>query len=159
MGGEGSVRAEIFAVRLTPDGPMWLKPDDGPTWCIAVDPRTDPFEAVRETIRACVSSPVVLHSTSWRHEDASLILTFLAVVEDGVTSAELRWTPVRRARLARGEPNEPPDELASTQVLEHAMRHLAWLAADDDEIRRALPAGWEGVLAAYEPQPFRQLSS
>jgi len=41
-------------------------------------------------------------------------------------------------------------------VLEHALRHLSWLAKDDpvvaDELR-----DWAGVLGAYAPEPFRSL--
>jgi hypothetical protein len=43
-------------------------------------------------------------------------------------------------------------------VVEHALRHLAWLSKDDPGIRSVLPGGWFRALEAYEPEPFRSLS-
>ena len=40
------------------------------------------------------------------------------------------------------------------QVLEHALRHLAWLIEDDPAIAAALP-GWSAMLEGYGPEPFR----
>jgi len=41
-------------------------------------------------------------------------------------------------------------------VLEHALRHLAWLVRDDPAIAGALPE-WPELLAGYVPEPFRAL--
>jgi hypothetical protein len=41
-----------------------------------------------------------------------------------------------------------------TQIVEHGLRHLAWLVREDDAIHEALPA-WAAALAAYAPEPFR----
>jgi hypothetical protein len=43
-----------------------------------------------------------------------------------------------------------------SQVVEHGLRHLAWLLQADDVIRDALPA-WPAALADYAPEPFRAL--
>jgi hypothetical protein len=42
--------------------------------------------------------------------------------------------------------------------VEHALRHMAWLAQDDAAVRAALSPGWLAVLAGYVPEPFRHLS-
>jgi len=42
-------------------------------------------------------------------------------------------------------------------VLEHALRHLAWLAEDDDVVRHELSGEWRAALAGYVPEPFRSL--
>jgi hypothetical protein len=39
-------------------------------------------------------------------------------------------------------------------VLEHALRHLAWLALDDPEVRAALTPAWLEALDVYKPEPF-----
>jgi hypothetical protein len=44
-------------------------------------------------------------------------------------------------------------------VVEHALRHLAWLAAEDEAVRASLDASWVGRLAGYRPEPFRVFAS
>ena len=51
----------------------------------------------------------------------------------------------------------PPESITVEAVLEHAVRHLAWLSRDDPAIATVL-AGWFGVLEGYLPEPFRALS-
>jgi hypothetical protein len=41
--------------------------------------------------------------------------------------------------------------------MEHALRHLAWLAVDDPAVSAELPRGWKVALADYVPEPFRNL--
>jgi hypothetical protein len=43
------------------------------------------------------------------------------------------------------------------QVVEHALRHLAWLAEDDPVVREELSPAWRAALATYVPEPFRNL--
>ena len=66
---------------------------------------------------------------------------------------------VRDARtdLARSEATVAPRDIATDQVVEHALRHLAWLAEDDPVVREELSAGWKAALATYVPEPFRNL--
>ena len=63
-------------------------------------------------------------------------------------------TPVVRTELARGEATAPPTDIGVLQVLEHALRHVAWLAKDDPTIKSEL-ADWSTALASYVPEPFR----
>ena len=102
--------------------------------------------------------PLVLHSTSWRHNNGEVVLTYIAVVEPGTTvPASWQLRPVEHTDLARGGAVTPPTAIDISQVLEHALRHLAWLLRDDKEIKTTL-AGWDDVLAGYVPEPFRALS-
>lgn len=102
-------------------------------------------------------APRVLHSTSWRHDDDHVLLTYLAVVDSpAVAPAHLAEEPVTRSDLARGDATAPPASIAVGQVVEHALRHLAWLIADDPVIAAALP-DWRPLLARYVPEPFRGL--
>lgn len=62
-----------------------------------------------------------------------------------------------RANLARSSAHEAPTEIAFAQVLEHALRHLAWLAKEDDVVKETLIPAWHEELAGYVPAPFEQL--
>lgn len=55
-------------------------------------------------------------------------------------------------------PPPGPDTIGVEHVIEHALRHLAWLLADDPAIREALPPAWTIALASYHPEPFRALA-
>ena len=65
--------------------------------------------------------------------------------------------PIARHELARGEATAAPREIATTQVIEHGLRHMAWLAKDDPAVAAELPDGWRNLLAEYVPEPFRNL--
>ena len=102
-------------------------------------------------------APRALHSTSWRHDGEHVVLTYLAVVDLGSeVDANLAVEPVFRAELARGDATAAPAAIQVDQVLEHALRHLAWLQAEDPAIGAAL-GDWREALATYVPEPFRAL--
>jgi hypothetical protein len=87
-----------------------------------------------------------------------VILTYIVVVEppERLPSDSLVVVPVERADLARGEAMAPPRSIGVAAVLEHALRHLAWLVRDDPAIAAALQP-WRGVLDDYQPEPFQAL--
>jgi hypothetical protein len=64
---------------------------------------------------------------------------------------------VGRSELARSQATAAPREIAHGQVLEHALRHLAWLDADDPVVAAELDPRWAAILAGYTPEPFRLL--
>ena len=70
---------------------------------------------------------------------------------------DMASVPIRRAKLARSEATAAPRDIAVSAVVEHGLRHLAWLAADDPVVAAELPAGWKPLLADYVPEPFRAL--
>jgi hypothetical protein len=65
--------------------------------------------------------------------------------------------PIHRAELARSEAASAPTTVADAQVLEHGLRHLAWLAEDDEVVAGRLSPAWRKALADYVPEPFRSL--
>jgi hypothetical protein len=65
--------------------------------------------------------------------------------------------PIERAELARSTATAAPRDIATTAVVEHGLRHLAWLIQDDPVVRAELPAAWVPLLATYVPEPFRNL--
>jgi hypothetical protein len=114
---------------------------------------------VLELLRWYPLEPIAVHSTSWRHEDGRVILTYVAVVADPATLPKdsLVRLPVRRAELARGGAITAPKSIGVDAVLEHALRHLSWLVQDDPAIMETL-ASWKDALASFQPEPFRALA-
>jgi hypothetical protein len=153
---EGPVKAEVFLVWLT-DGSIRLGGPDGPSaWELEIGAGEHPVEAVDRTVRHVVGEPLLVHSTSWRRDHDAVILTFLVVVDAALVAGEPS-VGVGREDLARSSARAAPAAIATSQVLEHALRHLAWLAEDDEVVRRELSDEWRAALAGYVPEPFRSL--
>jgi len=154
-GGTGVI--EILPVFLR-DGAVWyLHPNGRPSLRVAAT--TDqPGEAVVSALADYQVSASIVHSTSWRHDQGALVITYLAVAEprEGRTG-ELAAVPVRRTELARGSATGTPPSIEIEHVVEHALRHLAWLSRDDPVVRDSLDRAWKSALDPYEPEPFRSL--
>ncbi len=65
--------------------------------------------------------------------------------------------PIGRAALARSAATAAPADIATEAVIEHGLRHMAWLAKDDPVVAGTLDAAWRSLLAGYVPEPFRAL--
>jgi hypothetical protein len=146
---------EAIVLCLTPEGIRHLAPHGRETVRAGWEPALDPTETIVETVAALGLAPTMAHSTSWRIADQQVLLTFLVVVDapaepPGAYDSDL----VARVELARGHAAGPPPSVHLSQVVEHGLRHLAWLVREDDAIRAAMP-GWTDALAAYAPEPFR----
>jgi hypothetical protein len=127
-------------------------------WYIEVGADDDPVEVVSRISRNLMGEPLLVHSTSWRRARGSVILTFV-VVNRAEQAPELPGIPIGRAELARSGATHAPMAIAYQQVLEHGLRHLAWLVNDDATVRSGLSREWKQVLAGYVPEPFRHLGS
>jgi hypothetical protein len=114
-----------------------------------------PQEVATKALDKLRLRPRVLHSTSWRQAGAEVVMTYLAVVPPTSRPPE-SWEEqtISHTEIARGGAIEPPPVIGVEQVLEHALRHLAWLVNEDEEIARNLPE-WREVLKGYVPEPFR----
>jgi len=137
-----------------------LHPLGEASWMLAFDGKTHPHEVVRAAMaRELRSEPLVVHSTSWRHdaESRALILTYIAVIAARSPSRGFVEHRVERAPVARGRATTPPDRIQTTAVLSHAMEHLAWLLREDPAVRAALPPEWGPTLAPYVPEPSGEL--
>jgi hypothetical protein len=151
------------------DVPAWLEilpilQDSAGVWCLR-PPGSESWRVrcggpVRLAISRCLAeaglAAAVVHSTSWREVDDAVLLTHLAVLGSGAGEAAglERW-PVRRRELARGTATWPPAEVGVDQVVEHALRHLAWLHIEDPSVSAALEPEWRRRLRLYRPEPFR----
>ena len=149
---------EILPVFVADAGLIWLKPIHADSLRIGLRPTAKPGDVAVETLQWYELTPRVVHSTSWRSEDARVVLTYVAVVEPAfeLPPESLVTVAVRRVDLARGETLGPPSAIDIEQVVEHALRHLSWLVKDDPAIRAALP-DWRDGLSDYAPEPFRAL--
>ena len=146
---------EAIVLYLDADGIRHLVPHGRETLRAAWDPDLDPAEAIVDAVANIGVAPLMVHSTSWRVVRGQVVLTFLVVIERPVALPEIVEVElVTRTELARGHATGPPPEVHLTQIVEHGLRHLAWLVREDDAIHEALPA-WALALAAYAPEPFR----
>jgi len=146
---------EAVVLYLAEDGIRHLSPRGQQTVSARWDPDLDPHEAIVDAVAELGLTPFMVHSTSWRVVDKLILLTFLVAVErpDHIPEA-YEVELVARAELARGRATGPPEQVHLSQVVEHGLRHLAWLVREDEAIHQAL-AGWSNALSEYEPEPFR----
>lgn len=146
---------EVLFVCLREDGAHHLRPIHAPTLRLGWGPDHDPAQIVLGAAARYGLTPLLVHSTSWRHQQGRLILTYVAAAATPDEVSEyLTDERVARADLARGDALGPPGDIDVAQVVEHAFRHLAWLVKDDVVVGEAL-ANWVRFLDRYEPEPFR----
>lgn len=153
---EGPVQAEVFVIWLNGDHLELTGPDGPAPWLIELGATDHPVAVVDRIVRDVVGSPLLVHSTSWRRDRDAVILSFVVVIEPEVVGS-MTSAPIGRADLARSEATAAPRDIAYQQVMEHGIRHLAWLVADDPVVAGELSGEWRRVLAAYVPEPFRAL--
>ena len=151
------MQAEVFVLRLNGSMPELAGPCGAAPWYIEVGADDDPVEVVGRLSKNLMGEPLLVHSTSWRRARGSVILSFVVVNRDG-QAPELPGIPIGRAELERSDATHAPVAIDHQQVLEHGLRHLAWLAKDDATVRAVLSGEWKDVLAGYVPEPFRHLS-
>jgi len=146
---------EAIVLCLTGDGIRHLFPHGRETVRAAWEPPLDPTESIVDAVAAVGLAPVMVHSTSWRIVRRQVVLTFLVVIDPPPSlPASCEVEQVTRAELARGRATGGPEAVHLSQVVEHGLRHLAWLVAEDDAIHAAL-APWAQALGPYVPEPFR----
>lgn len=143
-------------LRLAGSQPELAGPCGPDPWYVEVGGGDDPVEVVRRLAANLMGEPLLVHSTSWRRARGSVILSFVVVNRDD-QAPELAGVPIGRADLARSGATHAPVAIAHQQVIEHGLRHLAWLVEDDETVRSVLSETWKRVLAGYVPEPFRHL--
>lgn len=110
-----------------------------------------PDEAARRLAGVTAGDPgVVVHSTSWRHEPGGRIVLTYAICPDPEPWLAAVEVPV--LEIARGEaPATPsPERVGLANVVAHAVRHLAFLMAEDPVVSGVL-ARHPLIAAALEP--------
>lgn len=153
-----SLLVEILPVVLGTGAIRSLRPPGGASWQVAFPSGADPAPVVAAALSSRGLRPVVVHSTSWRHEDGRLVLTYIAVLAAEPPAATgLVARPLAPGAPARGGATTPPASLHVDQVLHHALRHLAWLQREDPAVAAELDAAWATALAGHAPAPFHAL--
>ena len=149
---------EVLPVALGEDGLFWMKPVHADSLRVGLSSNSRPADVVLDLLKWYPLTPLVVHSTSWRHEEGRIILTYIAAVESPGELARdsLVALAVKRAELARGGAMSAPKSIGVEAVIEHALRHLAWLVRDDPAVASEL-GGWRAALTGFEPEPFRAL--
>lgn len=146
---------EAVVLYLDGEGIRHLYPHGRETVRASWDADLDPHEAIVDAVAGLGLTPSMVHSTSWRVVQRQILLTFIVVVEPPTQVPDtFEVELVTRAELARGRATGPPPHVRLSQVVEHGLRHLAWLVREDEAIHRAL-ADWSLALSVYEPEPFR----
>jgi hypothetical protein len=153
---DSPVRAEVFVLWLDDDRVQLTGPDGPRAWHLQLGPSEHPVEVVDRIVRDVIGPPTFVHSTSWRRDRDAVILSFVVVIPPELIGS-MASVPIARSELARSEATAAPRDIAVSAVIEHGLRHLAWLVQDDPVVAAELPAPWRSVLVAYVPEPFRAL--
>jgi hypothetical protein len=157
--GRAGSTVEILPLFARDGGAWWLRPVGEASWRVPGASGEHPGESAGAALTKAGLRAEAVHSTSWRHDRGRLVLTYVAVLEDpGGAPEGFEEGPVRRAELVRGSATDAPPAVGVEAVIEHALRHLAWLRADDPSMGRTLGPEWGAVLAGYQPEPFRALA-
>ena len=104
---------------------------------------------------------MIVHSTSWRYEQAcdGLLLTYVAVLPQGcwvrrwMAAARIDAEPIGAREKQYGTHLFPPEQLAWHQALAHALDHLASLSTYDPAIQVVLEPEWREILRPRCLQP------
>jgi hypothetical protein len=153
---DSPVQAEVFVVWLDGEQIQLTGPDGPQAWHLQLGQAEHPVEVVDRIVRDVVGPPTLVHSTSWRRDRGAVILSFVVVIPPELVGS-MASVPIGRAQLARSEATAAPRAIATAAVVEHGLRHLAWLVQDDPVVAAELPAAWLPILADYVPEPFRAL--
>lgn len=127
-------------------------------WYIEIGAADDPVDVVARLSKNLMGPPLLVHSTSWRRDRGGVILSFVVVNSPGQAPGFV-GVPIRRMDLARSSATGAAPSIQTGQVLEHGLRHLAWLAAEDQTVKGILDDDWKRALADYVPEPFQHLSA
>lgn len=154
-----TVQVEVWPVAAD-DAGLWLVSGDDAWRCGPVMADGDVHFEVEGLMweHGVAAGTAVIHSTSWRAEGTSVVLTYMAAVRvEGF--ARDRWpdampvTPALAAAVGRPPahaPTEPPAP-RFVDVLLHGLRHLAFLRLYDVPASEALPEHWHEHLRRFEP--------
>lgn len=146
----------MFVLRMGDAAPELAGPCGPDPWYIEVGAADDPVEVVARLSANLMGQPLLVHSTSWRRDRGGVILSFVVVNAPG-QAPQLAGVPVQRAELARSSATSAAAEIRTNQVLEHGLRHLAWLAREDETVKATLEDNWKRALESYVPEPFQHL--
>jgi hypothetical protein len=155
----GTDEIELFPLYLDGEAIEYLQPVGGSSWRLALPPGAPhPHQVVHGALAQLGGTPVMVHSTSWRYESGHVVLTYVAVLPaPPVPRAGFQSQRVAPQDLAHSTATRPPGGIEVGAVVNHALRHMAWLLRTDPSVAGALREAWSRALAPYHPDPFRSM--
>lgn len=156
-----TVIPEVWPVAADKQG-LWLLSGDGP-WQATLPVQADgdvhaEIELLVQMHGLDLSDVPLLHSTSWRPNGTSIVLTYLAVVRRPGPVLE-NWIDAKPVspHLLAFTGNPPPHGAAEapipreSDVLYHALRHAAFLRDTDTETAAVFDEHWLRHLEKLRP--------
>lgn len=155
------ITVEVWPLAADETGIWLLSGQDGPWETGAVMADGDVHFEVETLLNehgVTMADVAVIHSTSWRPDGPSVVLTYMAVVRVGgyALDAYPQAVPVTAA-LPEAVGKAPPHRAAEVpiprlvDVLLHGLRHLRWLMDGDAETAAAMDGNWRRHLAPLQP--------
>jgi hypothetical protein len=155
-----TVVTEVWPLAADQTG-IWLLAPEGPWPSEPIPADSEPhmaaeLELIQHTVN--LADVAVLHSTSWRTEHTSAILTYAAAIRVAGLVLD-SWPGARPISLelanhvGRPPTHGPLDPPAPryVDVLYHALRHLRFLLVTDATVAAALTEAWGVHLAELQP--------
>jgi len=168
-----SIWYEILPVTLELDHIVVLRrrEDGAAPWLVMHQNGMHPNDAVIEHLKLFFENlfepqTSIVHSTSWRYcqQTERLILTYLVVLPQHIwmncwaSSDRMIAQRVGRIEQAQGDNLHPPEKIEASNILAHALDHLALLHCYDESIKAVLEVGWLEALATRFPKPAGYLA-
>lgn len=152
------VRVEVWPVGADQAG-LWLISSDDAWRSMPLSADKEPHQSVEDILAGEGATEITLmHSTSWRIDEASVMLTYMAVVNchDSVRDEWPEARPISVELMdvvGKPLPTEPTTQPLPryVDVLHHGLRHLRFLLDTDAAARAALTSTWRRHLAQLEP--------
>ncbi|MGH4022044.1 MAG: hypothetical protein ACRDT0_22980 [Pseudonocardiaceae bacterium] len=153
------VRVEVWAVGADSAG-LWLLSGEDAWRSDMVAADSEPHAAVEDILArvGALETALVLHSTSWRTDGDSMVLTYMAVIDcPGLVRDD--WSAAKPVSSGLVEVVGRPLSTATVEapipryvdVLMHGLRHLRFLLNTDSTVHAALNQTWREHLAAFTP--------
>jgi hypothetical protein len=159
-----NVFVEVWPVAADP-ARIWLLDGDGPWISGPVASDNDPHSEVEYGLaeHSALADVILIHSTSWRVDRQSILLTYMAVLGIGEQLVLDRWAEARpvSAELVNtvGKPiSHGPTEAPwprQIDVLFHGLRHLRHLLDTDSGNAAAFDRNWRAHLNRLSPELAR----
>lgn len=155
-----NVKVEVWPVAADESG-LWLVSGDEPWASSPVLSDGDVHYEVEFLLRGHgihAEDVTALHSTSWRPDGPSIVLTYMAAVAPGGLARD-RWPNAAPITVTLADAvGKPPTHAADEapiprmiDVLLHGLRHLAYLADHDTPAAEAMGELWRRHLDPLRP--------
>ncbi len=122
-----------------------------PTWSVEVPDGASPVAALVDTAPVRLN-PAPPHSTSWRFDRGVIVLSFVAVAAEPLTTGMVAVEPYRPEVQ-----HDESDEIGHARVLAHAARHVAFLLSTDPASLGITDDAWHRAAHEHVPTVFRSL--